>query len=88
MGLTEDPARWVRWLSVCIYVGVVEGRNAAEILEVLGLQGRALISGDSALLSTASQGVMRQRKDRIAGLDQGRAVGWFAGTWWLLSLMQ
>ena len=58
-GLTEDPARWVRWLSSCVYVGV-RGPQSAETLRSWGYKGELEVCGDSALLSTASEGVERQ----------------------------
>jgi polysaccharide pyruvyl transferase WcaK-like protein len=58
-GLTEDPGRWVRWLSSCAYVGV-RGPQSAETLRSWGYRGDLEICGDSALLSTASQGVERR----------------------------
>ncbi len=58
-GLTEDPDRWVRWLTSCVYVGV-RGPQSAETLRSWGYKGELEICGDSALLSTASEGVKRQ----------------------------
>jgi hypothetical protein len=57
-GLTEDPDRWVRWLSSCVYVGV-RGPQTAEILRSWGYKGDLEVCGDSALLTMASQGVER-----------------------------
>jgi polysaccharide pyruvyl transferase WcaK-like protein len=56
--MTEDPDRWVRWLSSCAYVGV-RGPQTAEILRSWGYKGELEVCGDSALLTMASQGVER-----------------------------
>ncbi|HEU4916022.1 MAG TPA: glycosyltransferase [Acidimicrobiia bacterium] len=58
-GLTEDPGRWARWLASCAYVGV-RGPQTAEILRSWGFKGEFEICGDSALLSSAGEGVERQ----------------------------
>jgi GT2 family glycosyltransferase len=57
-GLTEDPDRWVRWLSSCVYVGV-RGPQSAETLRSWGYKGELEICGDSALLVTPSPDVQR-----------------------------
>ena len=58
-GLTEDPDRWVRWLSSCVYVGV-RGPQSAETLRSWGYKGELEICGDSALLVTPSPDVERK----------------------------
>ena len=57
-GLTEDPDRWVRWLSSCVYVGV-RGPQSAETLRSWGYKGELEICGDSALLVTPGPDVER-----------------------------
>ena len=57
-GLTEDPERWVRWLSSCAYVGV-RGPQSAETLRSWGYKGDLEICGDSALLVTPGPEVQR-----------------------------
>ena len=57
-GLTEDPDRWVRWLTSCAYVGV-RGPQSAETLRSWGYKGELEICGDSALLVTPSPDVER-----------------------------
>ena len=57
-GLTEDPDRWVRWLTSCAYVGV-RGPQSAETLRSWGYKGELEICGDSALLVTPGPDVER-----------------------------
>ena len=57
-GLTEDPDRWVRWLTSCVYVGV-RGPQSAETLRSWGYKGELEICGDSALLVTPGSDVER-----------------------------
>ena len=74
-GLTEDPKRWVRWLSSCAYVGV-RGPQSAETLRSWGYKGELEVCGDSALLVTAGPDV-----ERI----EGRVVvapAWTKGELW------
>lgn len=48
-GIQEDPERWVRWLSSCVYVGV-RGPYSLGRLQSWGFDSGVEVSGDSALL--------------------------------------
>jgi hypothetical protein len=74
-GLTEDPKRWVRWLSSCAYVGV-RGPRSAETLRSWGYRGEIEVCGDSALLVTPGPDVERKAGRVVV------APAWTKGELW------
>lgn len=73
-GLVEDPDKWLRWLSTCVYVGV-RGPHSYDRLRSWGFDGELEISGDSALL------IERPPVDRVPGRVVVAPV-WTKGRLW------
>lgn len=73
-GEQEDPERWVRWLSTCVYVGV-RGPHSLDRLRFWGFDGDVEVSGDTALL------IERPAVERVPGRVV-IAPAWTKGKLW------